>query len=619
MKNDKEKRLIRLLKIILTLDQGSVRVENLANEEGYSTRTIQRDIAALQAAGLPLIKKYNGSFAFVEDFNLRNITKTNAVDYSFLNEILNSINSKKADKKAKFAEKNNSIATLYAAVANKLYAEGNYRAALELYKRAFSFNKKDIDTKLYIAKTYIALREYEKALKVLQAPAETAEIGRAKALCYMNLEQEEQALAEIDNYFSLKIPSSIRYHDGYKIIDNCYRIGEYDKALKILQKGMPIFHEIRRNLYYLFFINLRLHKSEELEKHFLTYNKILLNEINSKNIYYKSLSSEESAPSIEDAKDICLYLNDKQEAIKYCKLLFKLLTKDEDWDISNKIVRIYNMSGLYLPPNAKKELCDLCDKAIKKNPSFRNYFARALVFCMFKDNQRTRKEFDKFAEYFLKEFKALTPNNTIFLLSGAQSLEYFYSYFKDIIPPSVIEEINNKAKVLKLKFAETVLKGNIINQEPNILAGRIFQEYGRNKEALTCFKRGTSKYECDGNTLSRMCLIYKQEKDKSNFKKYYFLTMQRLNEALYNFQFGPTVLWNKANFLYDTGNYKAAFLYFRKGLKMAYFGRFEMRHINRWKDKFLDCCDKLNENAAKEEFKYLYNTSAKYSLITRNG
>ena len=86
MKNDKEKRLIRLLKIILTLDQGSVRVENLANEEGCSTRTIQRDIAALQAAGLPLIKKYNGSFAFVEDFNLRNITKTNAVDYSFLNE-----------------------------------------------------------------------------------------------------------------------------------------------------------------------------------------------------------------------------------------------------------------------------------------------------------------------------------------------------------------------------------------------------------------------------------------------------------------------------------------------------------------------------------------------------
>lgn len=235
MKNDKEKRLVRLLKIVLTLDQGSIRLETLAKEEGCSLRTIQRDIFALQAAGLPLVRNYNSTWTFMESFSLRNITKTNAVDYAFLNEILNAIETYKTDKKSAFTEKNKSIGNLYASIAGKLYAEKNYKSALNLYKRALSFNKQDTDSKLFLAKTYIELKDYKNALKTLQAPSETPEISKAKILCYMNLEQDEKAIQEMDTYLNFRIPKEEGSFSGdYQAIDALYYVGKYEKALEKL-------------------------------------------------------------------------------------------------------------------------------------------------------------------------------------------------------------------------------------------------------------------------------------------------------------------------------------------------------------------------------------------------
>ena len=70
MKSDKDKRLIRLLRIIRILGQGSFNAKRFAQEEFCSWRTIQRDIVALECAGFPLYKEYNGNWVLDENFKL---------------------------------------------------------------------------------------------------------------------------------------------------------------------------------------------------------------------------------------------------------------------------------------------------------------------------------------------------------------------------------------------------------------------------------------------------------------------------------------------------------------------------------------------------------------------
>jgi len=68
MKSDKDRRLIRLVKIIMILAQGSFNSKRFATEERCSWRTVQRDIRDLEFAGFPLQKQYNGSWVLDEDF-----------------------------------------------------------------------------------------------------------------------------------------------------------------------------------------------------------------------------------------------------------------------------------------------------------------------------------------------------------------------------------------------------------------------------------------------------------------------------------------------------------------------------------------------------------------------
>ena len=75
MKSDKDKRLIRLLKIVVILGQGSFNAKRFAQEENCSWRTIQRDIVALECAGFPLHKQYNGYWVLDEDFRLSGFKK----------------------------------------------------------------------------------------------------------------------------------------------------------------------------------------------------------------------------------------------------------------------------------------------------------------------------------------------------------------------------------------------------------------------------------------------------------------------------------------------------------------------------------------------------------------
>ena len=68
MRTDKDKRLIRLIRIIMILAQGSFNSKRFAVEERCSWRTVQRDIHDLEYAGFPLLKQYNGSWVLDEDF-----------------------------------------------------------------------------------------------------------------------------------------------------------------------------------------------------------------------------------------------------------------------------------------------------------------------------------------------------------------------------------------------------------------------------------------------------------------------------------------------------------------------------------------------------------------------
>ena len=615
MKNDKEKRLIRLLKIILTLDQGTIRLENVAKEENCSLRTIQRDISALERAGLPLIRNYNSTWAFMEDFNLRKITATNAIDNSFLTEILNYINTNKLGQKSEFADKNKSISALYAALANKLYKENDYQAALNLYKRAFSFNKQDADIKLFIIKNYIKLKEYKKALKMMQEPSETAEISREKVLCYLQLGQDKKALDEMDTYFRLTIPADPLIPKEYQKMDILYRLGRYNEISELIKKRL-LNAVNKRNIYYMYYANLRMHNLEEIKKYFTAYNTILLDEINSQNTYYNSLINRESAESIRDAIQICNLLCRKEETVKYCKLLYKNLTCSVCSDISTWMIRIYNISHLYRHPNSKTELYNWCNQALKQYPTYGNYFAMALYYYMHQNITKAKENFNKCLEYLAKEYKK-TDDDTYITLKD-QDFELYCNYLKPLIDDTVIKDFTDKINNYKLKNAKSILKNSgIKDKSKHLFAGKTFKQFNKNKEAIICLQRAlcdNSYY--DRRILEDLCVIYKQQKDESNYRKCYSLALETFNQMIYGDNFRSFFyLWKKAEFLYDNGNYETAFLYFKKSLKQSYFTWYDRQVINMSKNKFIDCCRKFKDTATEKEFLYLYQTAGKYPII----
>ncbi len=82
---DKDKRLVRLVRLMLLLDKGIVNLDHAAQDCGVSRRTIQRDLNVLEAAGIPLYKpcETNSNYCLAKDFRLFNyhITPQNAEDF----------------------------------------------------------------------------------------------------------------------------------------------------------------------------------------------------------------------------------------------------------------------------------------------------------------------------------------------------------------------------------------------------------------------------------------------------------------------------------------------------------------------------------------------------------
>ena len=82
---DMKKGLARLIKLMLTLNQGVLNLDHAAKECGVTRRTILRDIDILEEAGLPLYKPnpQNVNYRVRNDFEWAkfNITKENALDF----------------------------------------------------------------------------------------------------------------------------------------------------------------------------------------------------------------------------------------------------------------------------------------------------------------------------------------------------------------------------------------------------------------------------------------------------------------------------------------------------------------------------------------------------------
>lgn len=79
--DDSEKipRLSRLTAILLKLQtRPMVTVKQLAKQHGVSTRTIYRDIAALEQSGVPIVNLENGNYSLVEGYTIPPVMFTTA-------------------------------------------------------------------------------------------------------------------------------------------------------------------------------------------------------------------------------------------------------------------------------------------------------------------------------------------------------------------------------------------------------------------------------------------------------------------------------------------------------------------------------------------------------------
>ena len=92
----KEKHLTRLIKLLITLDNGVLNLNKAAQEYGVDKRTILRDVRLLQDSGVPLYKpnEQNANYRLQEDFYLPHfrVTEENALQFAdFVDMVLKTL------------------------------------------------------------------------------------------------------------------------------------------------------------------------------------------------------------------------------------------------------------------------------------------------------------------------------------------------------------------------------------------------------------------------------------------------------------------------------------------------------------------------------------------------
>lgn len=98
LKKEKEKHLTRLIKLMITLAQDTLNLDEAAQECNVSKRTILRDIKILEDAGIPLYKpnEKESNYCITEDFSLPHfqVTPKNALDFVDMMDALVSVAKK---------------------------------------------------------------------------------------------------------------------------------------------------------------------------------------------------------------------------------------------------------------------------------------------------------------------------------------------------------------------------------------------------------------------------------------------------------------------------------------------------------------------------------------------
>ena len=83
---NKEKGLVRLMKLMVTLDRGSLNLDKASEELGVSRRTLLRDVKILQDAGIPIFKptEQGANYRLEEGYSLPHfqVTKENALKFA---------------------------------------------------------------------------------------------------------------------------------------------------------------------------------------------------------------------------------------------------------------------------------------------------------------------------------------------------------------------------------------------------------------------------------------------------------------------------------------------------------------------------------------------------------
>ncbi len=83
---NKEKGLVRLMKLMVMLDQGALNLDKASEELGVSRRTLLRDVKILQDAGVPIFKptEQGANYRLQEGYSLPHfqVTKENALNFA---------------------------------------------------------------------------------------------------------------------------------------------------------------------------------------------------------------------------------------------------------------------------------------------------------------------------------------------------------------------------------------------------------------------------------------------------------------------------------------------------------------------------------------------------------
>ncbi len=278
---DKDKRLVRLVRLMLLLERGVLNLDHAARDCGVSKRTIQRDLNVLEAAGIPLYKpcETNANYCLDKNFRLFNyhITSQNTEDFLLSYEALlyfangtcdivtpiqqGVLDFAKTESQKKERQRNENFARLRTIKAERtdflsLILQGN-------------ISKQPVYDRLQITLLYDLLLKQDYPFAYKQA--KTEEITRVLAHMYRLERRYDEALEYLQKIQHKNPSDSWSYGEMAFVY---YEKHNLTLALEILEEGIKKSNEKESlGLYQAFLLaeNKQYEKAQEVFRQFCSY------------------------------------------------------------------------------------------------------------------------------------------------------------------------------------------------------------------------------------------------------------------------------------------------------------------------------------------------------------